>query len=72
MTPTLCPITGKPQLSAAAAQRQKRNTKRAVIAAHCSHCGRWHVNSPVFQTRQERRDRAAVRDARTAPMETEE
>lgn len=50
-----CSTTGKQMLTARAAFDQAERTEcRKVVARHCPHCGRWHVNSPAAFTRRQR------------------
>lgn len=63
----LCPVTGKPKLTATAAHEQVRHSRRGFQARRCHACGRWHVNTPVFINREMRRQAAKLRDQRSAP-----
>lgn len=67
----LCRVTGKPKLTAAAAQAQIRHSSRGFQARRCRDCGRWHVNTPTFINREKRRRAAEFRRRRTEPLEDE-
>lgn len=64
----LCPTTGKPKLSAPAAQEQARRSRRTFQVARCRACGRWHVNSVTFLSRAIRKADRQAREKRQRPI----